>query len=251
MKAYATVLRVLFLAAVILLLEVLCLTKVIDHITMQPPHRIVLDLVHMLAAGSLNLAILRTLANSMVAFVAATLVGVATALVLHRLRAVRDVLDPLFAAYYAVPVFAFYPLLIILFGLGDMPEILIGFMLAVVAVIVSVLSGLDRVPNVLLKTARVNQFSGVETALRVTLPYVGPYVLTGARLALAYALIGVVGAEFIMSSSGMGYEISYAYTNFDNATMYPLILLIVVASVGVNSILGRWEARLMQRRGLT
>ncbi len=184
------------------------------------------------------------------AFVLATGMGVATALVLHRMRAVREVLDPLFAAYYAVPVFAFYPLLIILFGLGNMPEILIGFMLAVVAVIVTVLNGLDRVPAVLLKVARVNRLGAVATARLVTVPYVGPYVLAAARLAVAYALIGVVGAEFIMSPSGMGYEISYAYMNFDNATMYPLILLIVVVSVALNSVLGRWETALMRRRGL-
>ena len=112
-------------------------------------------------------------------------------------------------------------------------------MLAVVAVIVSLLNGLDRIPRVLLKVARVNQLTIWETAWRVTLPCVAPYILTGAKLALAYALIGVIGAEFIMSSSGMGYEISFAYTNFDNATMYPLILLIVFASVGINAC---WDA---------
>ena len=249
MKA-AGVYRLLLLAAVVALLEVLCLTGVIDHITMQPPHRIVLDLVHMLASGTLNAAILKTLANSLIAFALAVVIGIATALVLHRLRAVREALDPLFATYYAVPVFAFYPLLIIVFGLGDMPEIFIGFMLAVVAVIVSVLSGLDRVPRALLKTARVSQLGEWETAWRITLPFIGPHILTGARLALAYALIGVIGAEFIMSSSGMGYEISFAYNNFDNATMYPLILLIVAASVTINTVLGRWEAVLMHRRGL-
>jgi NitT/TauT family transport system permease protein len=242
--------RIAFLAGLALLLEVLCLTGVIDRLTMQPPHQIVLDLVHMLATGALNLAILKTLANSLIAFGIAMVTGIAAALVLHRMRAVRDALDPLFATYYAVPVFAFYPLLIILFGLGDTPEIFIGFMLAVVAVIVSVLSGLDRIPLVLLKAARVNQLGAWDTARRVTLPCVAPYILTGAKLALAYALIGVIGAEFIMSSSGMGYEISFAYTNFDNATMYPLILLIVIASVGINTLLGRWERMLMKRRGL-
>ena len=66
----------------------------------------------------------------------------------------RDTLDPLFATYYAIPVFAFYPLFIVIFGLGDGPQVLIGFMLGVVAVIVTTLNGLDRVPRVLRKTAR-------------------------------------------------------------------------------------------------
>ena len=69
------------------------------------------------------------------------------------------------------------------------------------------------------------------------------------RLAVAYAFIGVIGAEFIMSNTGIGYEISFAYNNFDNATMYPLILLILLISVVVNAALSRWEITLMKRRG--
>ena len=243
--------RLALLVLLVMLLEALCWLGVIDRLTMQPPHQMAVNMVQMLVSGRLNDAILKTLANSAVACVSAIVVGVASGFVLHRLRTVRATLDPLFATYYAVPVFAFYPLMIILFGLGDVPEIVIGFMLAVIAVIVSVLNGLDHVPRVLLKTARVYGFGVWETAWRVTLPYVAPYVLTAAKLALAYALIGVIGAEFIMSTSGMGYEISFAYTNFDNATMYPLILLIILVSVGVNAALARWERALMTRRGLS
>jgi NitT/TauT family transport system permease protein len=48
----------------------------------------------------------------------------------------------------------------------------------------------------------------------------------------------------------MGYEINFAYTNFDNATMYPLILLILMVSILLNMGLARWEKQLMQKRGL-
>ena len=71
----------------------------------------------------------------------------------------------------------------------------------------------------------------------------------GTKLALAYAFIGVIGSEFIMARSGMGYEIGYAYTNFDNATMYPLILLILLLSIVLNGILTHWEKVLLARRG--
>ena len=164
-------------------------------------------------------------------------------------RGLREVLDPLFATYYAIPVFALYPLLIVFFGLGDGPQILIGAMLGVVAVIVNTLNGLDRVPAVLKKTARIARMGALETARRVTLPCAAPYLLAGAKLALAYALIGVIGAEFIMSRGGMGYEISFAYLNFDNATMYPLIVLILVVSILVNGALSRWERAVLARRG--
>jgi NitT/TauT family transport system permease protein len=243
--------RLGLLAALIALLEVLCAVGVIDRLTMPPPHKIALDLIQVLRAGTLDKAIARTLWNAVLAFIAAMMAGVLTAVVLHRLRFVRQTLDPLFATWYAIPVFAFYPLLIVLFGLGDIPEIFIAFMLAVVSVIVTTLNGLDRVPRALLKTARVARLGPIETIWRIVLPFIAPYLLTAAKLALAYALIGVIGAEFIMSSSGMGYEISFAYNNFDNATMYPLILLVVLFSVVVNTVFGRLENALLARRGLS
>lgn len=242
--------RLLMVAAVIGFFELMCGLGRINALTMQAPHRMVTDLFAILRSGSLNAAIAKTLSNAGLAFILAMFAGVGSAVVLHRLRLVRESLDPLFATYYAIPIFAFYPLLIILFGLGDAPQILIAFMLAVVAVIVNTLNGLDRVPTVLLKTARINRLGPLKTALTVTLPYAAPYILTGAKLAVAYSLIGIIGAEFIMSRGGMGYEISFAYNNFDNAIMYPLILLILAVSITLNLAFAAIERRLLLRRGL-
>jgi NitT/TauT family transport system permease protein len=240
--------RFAFVAAAILLLEVLCRAGVIDHLTMQPPSAMVRDLVVLLASGAMNHAMAKTFANVAIACAAAVIVGIALGVALHGFHAVRQVLEPLFATYYAIPIYAFYPLFIILFGLGDAPQILIGFMLAVVAVIVSTLNGLDRVARVHRKTARVYRLGPLATAFKITLPSAAPYLLTGVKLALAYAFIGVIGAEFIMSRTGIGYEISFAYNNFDNKIMYPLIVLILVVSILLNAILSHWEQILMRRR---
>jgi len=242
--------RAAVVAAAIALLEVLCLTGVIDKITMQAPHLIARDLWRLLASGQMNGAIAKTATNTALALVLALCVGVVAGALIHRWRGLRDTLEPLFATYYAVPVFAFYPFFIVVFGLGDLPQILIAFMLGVVAMIVNTLNGLDRVPTVLLKTARIMRLSPLQTALRLTLPAAAPYILTGAKLAVAYAFIGIIGSEFILSRGGIGYEISFAYTNFDNAVMYPLIVLILIASIAINSVLGRVERTLLARRGM-
>ena len=247
--AVVTLYQIAVVVGFVLLLEVLCLIGVIDKITMPPPHRIIVDFVRLLASGKLWSEILKSMGNVLLAFVLAYGFGVAIGTLLHGYRAVRDALDPLFATYYAIPVFAFYPLFIVMFGLGDGPQVLIGVLLAVVAVIVTTLNGLDRVPRVLRKTAAIARLSPVQTALRVTLPFCAPYLLTAAKLALAYAFIGVIGSEFIMARTGMGYEIGFAYTNFDNATMYPLILLILLLSILMNGLLTHWENVLLARRG--
>ena len=242
--------QIAVVAGFVLLLEALCLAGVIDKITMQPPHRIVVDFVRLLASGRLTPEIAKSMGNVLLAFALAYVIGIVVGTVLHGFKTARDTLDPLFATYYAIPVFAFYPLFIVMFGLGDGPQVLIGVLLGVVAVIVTTLNGLDRVPPVLRKTARIGGLGPLETALRVTLPFCAPYLLTAAKLALAYAFIGVIGSEFIMARNGMGYEIGYAFLNFDNATMYPLILLILLLSIVMNGLLSHWEKVLLARRGL-
>jgi NitT/TauT family transport system permease protein len=234
--------------ALVLLLEALCRFGVIDHFAMIPPSEMLWDLGKILIGGQMWPAIDKTLTNVAVACAAAIVVGVILGTLIHAWRALRETLDPLFAAYYAIPVYAFYPLFIVLFGLGDVPQVLIGFMLGLVAVIVNTLNGLDRVPRALIKTARIHRLGPAATALRISLPYAMPYVFTGMKLAVAYSFIGVIGAELIMSRTGLGYEIGFAYNNFDNAVMYPLILLVLAIAASVNTMFFLWEKKLLARR---
>ena len=242
--------RLVLFVVFVLMLEALVRIGRIDPLTMQPPHKMLQDLWQILITGKFNKAIAKTLGNAGIAFVTALGAGIVAGLMIHPVQRLRETLDPFFATYYAIPVFAFYPLLILVLGLGDAPQIFIGVMLGFVAVVVNTLNGIDRVPRVLLKVARVNGMGRFETAVKIILPSAAPFILTGAKFAVAYSLIGVIGAEFIMSTGGMGYEISFAYNNFDNATMYPLILLIVTVSIVINMLISRWEQALLVRRGL-
>jgi len=243
-------LRLLILSAGAVVLEALCAFEVIDRLTMQPPHQIAIDFVHIVFSGALNHAIGHTLTNVVIACAMALVVGIVFASVVHLMPPVREALDLLFSTWYAVPVLAFYPLLIVVFGLGDLPPIVIGFLQGVVAVIVSMLDGLDRVPRVLRKLAQSQKMNRLETVLLITLPAAAPWVLTGAKLAIMFSIIGVVASEFLMAREGLGFELSYAYNNFDNARMYPIIVLVIMFSVLVNSLLFRWEAHLLRQRGL-
>jgi NitT/TauT family transport system permease protein len=240
--------RFLALALPVALLEILCRNHVIPPLTLPAPSLIALGLWTVLAQGTFNAAIVKTLSNVGLAIALAVVVGTAAGAALHRARTLRTLLEPLFSTYYAFPIYAFYPLFIVVFGLGDAPQVTIGFMLAVVSMIVSTLAGLDSVPPVLGKTARVLQLGPIATIRSVTLPYAAPYLFTGVKLAIAYAFIGVIGAEFIMSNTGLGYEIRFAYDNLDNNVMYPLILLILLIAVVVNMSLDHWERVLRARR---
>jgi NitT/TauT family transport system permease protein len=154
----------------------------------------------------------------------------------------------LLASYYSVPTFIFYPLLVALLGLGKAPLVVLGVLSAAPAVMISTLSGLDGVSPVLLKLARVHRLSPVRTLWWIVLPAALPRLFSGFKLALSYALIGVIAGEFILSGTGLGYAISFAYQSFDNRGMYGLMLFVLLVAVTANGILYVWEGRLARRR---
>jgi NitT/TauT family transport system permease protein len=241
-------LRLLVFVAAILAVEILCRTGVIVRFTMIPPSEMFLGLIRAVGSPELVNDIAMTMTNVAVALVLAIVVGFIVGALLSLAPRVRRVVDPLLASWYAIPIFVFYPLLIVLFGLDRTPQIAIGFLLAVVAMIINTLNGFDRVPRVLLKTAKVMRLGVLRTVFLVVLPYAMLYIFTGMKLAVAYSFIGVIAAEFIMSGEGLGYQINFAYNSFDNALMYPLILLIILVATTINMALHAWEKRFRERQ---
>jgi NitT/TauT family transport system permease protein len=252
MKNAATILwaRRALIAAAIVAVEVLCQSGVIDRQTLIPPSRMAVKLGELFFSGEILDGISDTFPAVTAAFVLAILVGFLAGSLIHALPRLRRACDPLLASYYSIPFFVFYPLLIAFFGLNKIPLIAIGFVFAAAAMVLSTLNGLDRVPRSLVKTARTMRLGPLRTVWFVTLPSATPYLFTGIKLALAYAFIGVIAGEFILSGGGLGYSIAYAYNNFDNDTMYATMLFVLAAATIMNGVLHSWEQRLLRRRGL-
>ena len=228
-------------------LELACRTGAISRTVMIPPSDMLAALVALLREGELNRDMATSFGNVAAAAAIAIGLGFVSGAAIHAVPELRSAVDPLLASYYAVPTFMFYPVFIILFGVGSASIVAIAVLLAVVAMITATLNGLDRIPPVLRKTARIMGMGRVSTAVRVSLPAALPHLFTGVKLAVAYAFIGVIASEFILSGSGIGYSIAYAYNNFDNRQMYALMLLIVLVVTIVNAGLDVVDRRLKSR----
>jgi NitT/TauT family transport system permease protein len=241
--------RIVVLIAAIAALEVLCRFGWIDRMTMIPPSEMVDALWAMLRSGSASDDIQYTLDNMLAAIVLSVTIGFVAGTAIHAVPRLRSVLDPLLASYYAVPIFVFYPLLIVLFGITNLPLIIIGAMFGVVAMIVNTLTGLDRVPRAFAKSARLFRLGRIQELYLVSLPSTGPHFITGLKFSIVYSVIGVIAGEFILSSRGIGYRIAFAYNNFDTRAMYALMLLLIGAVTIVTLTLHAWEKRLHRRWG--
>lgn len=240
--------RVAVIVGFVAALEILCRLQVINPLTMIPPSEMASSLWDLIVSGKITDDIVQTFSTVAISFALSVIVGFLLGALIHALPRVRRAVDPLLASYYSIPFFVFYPLLIALFGLNTIPLIAIGFVFATAAMVISTLAGLDRVPRVMSKTARVLRLSRAETVMRVTLPSAAPYLFTGLKLALAYSFIGIIAGEFILSGGGLGYSIAYAYNNFDNQTMYALMMFVLVIAILMNGALHMWEQRLLARR---
>ncbi|MGA2025364.1 MAG: ABC transporter permease subunit [Steroidobacteraceae bacterium] len=235
-------------AGLVLALEVLCRTGVINAFTMIPPSKMLVALADMIRHADWFWADARyTFQNVAAAIVLSIVPGFLIGLVMHALPRLRRVLNPVLLSYYSVPTFVFYPLLIVIFGIGQLSLTIMGAMFGVVAMISSTLTAIDRIPRVYGKVARVMCMNRWRTALRITLPAATPHLFTGVKLAVAYSVIGVIAGEFILATAGLGRRLSLSFNEFDNATMYGLILLIFIVVAIINGVLQRWEARIYRR----
>ena len=236
------------IAAVIAVLEALCRFGIVKPLTLVAPSRMVGTLIDLIRAGDVGDDAARTAIEVAGAFVLAILLGVSIGAVIHAIPRLRRAVAPVLVSWYAVPSFVFYPLFIALLGLSEAPLIAIGAFSATPAMVVATISGLDRVPRVLRRVARVHRMGFWDTLRHITLPSALPSLFTGVKLAFAYAFIGVIAGEFILSGGGLGYAIAYAYESFETAKMYALMLLVLGVGVAVNAGLHTWEGRLLRRR---
>ena len=259
----AQLLRWATLAGILAVLETLARTGRVSPSTLVPVSAMVARLAQFLTDGSIPSAYFaRTGSPSLwthlaatgqavlLSFVLAAGVGSLVGLIMWRVPAVAKALYPYLLLYYAVPTFALYPLLILLFSSGLTPIVVLGFLFSVAAVVASTYIGLVRVDReVYVRVGRALGLSFGQMLRHIYLPAAAPYLFAGWKLAFTYSIIGVIASEFITSYRGLGYVIDRAYRNFETTNMYAGILLVLLASVAALAVLNRLEARVNRAAG--
>src|SRR5215475_978179 len=172
------------------------------------PSLIASGLVDLITSGDL----LRDLAVSAVpflyGFLAAVLIGVPLGVVMGWRVRVGYALDPLMTVFYASPLVALAPLVVIFFGVGIGGKTLIIFLLSIFPFIFNAYAGVRAVDRLLINVVRSLGGSERDLYFKVIFPSVLPYIVAGARIAVGRALIGVLVGEFFAASEGIGYAIS-------------------------------------------
>jgi ABC-type nitrate/sulfonate/bicarbonate transport system permease component len=164
-------------------------------------------------------------------FTAAVVFGVPIGIVMGWRPRVRYALDPLMTIFYASPLVALAPLVIVFFGVGVFGKTIIIFMLSIFPFIFNAQAGVRAVDPLLINVVRSMGGSERDLYLKVLLPSVLPYIVAGARIAVGRGLIGILVGEFFAASEGIGYAIARFGDLFALDRMFACILCVMVIAV--------------------
>ena len=169
-------------------------------------------------------------------FVLALVVGMPLGMLLARVRALRIGVEPYLMVLYATPMVALIPFILSLMGFGFAPKVLVVFLFSVFPVLYNTVEGARSIKPELIEVAKSFRSSERALWLEVMLPYTLPYTMTGVRQAIGRALVGMIAAEFFLSSTGLGQLIMGASQNFDTGGVFASIFVIGLIGVGLMRI---------------
>jgi len=197
----------------------------------MPPPDLVLERARTLARdGTLPDATLVTLQRVLIAYALALPAGIVLGTLIGCVRPVRLALRPLASFLFPVPKVALYPAMLIVFGLGSASKIAFGFSEALFPVLLATAAGTSQVEPRLLWSAAALGTPRRAMLHRVVIPAALPTILTGARIAMVGAVIGVFLGEMIAGADGLGHLMAVAYRTLATPDMY--VAIIAISLVG-------------------
>jgi NitT/TauT family transport system permease protein len=207
------------------------------------PSAIAVAFVELVQSGKLGTALIESLQPFVAGYAFAILTGVPLGLLIGRFRVVEAALGIYVTAGYAMPLVALVPLLVLWLGLGFAVKAAVVFLMSIFPICINTWLGVTAVPKSLIEVGKSFVAPDLVILRRIVLPATLPYIMAGIRLAVGRAVVAMVIAEFFTSISGLGAIIINSANNFDTATMFVPIIVLMVLAIGLNALIGFVERR--------
>lgn len=161
-------------------------------------------------------------------FVWAFAVGVPLATIMTFSAPLRRVIYPLLIVAQVLPKVALAPLFIVWFGFGMIPKVVMTFLIALFPIVIDTLAGLSTVRPESLMLLRSMGASRSQSFWKVRLPTALPHIFSGLKIAMTFAVVGAIVAEFVASDAGLGYVLVDARANLDMVMVFAAIIWLIV-----------------------
>lgn len=220
----------------------------INPILLSDPSSVAVAFVDMIRDGSLPHALASSLEVLGIGFGTGVVAGILLGLIAGRSDVVATLLEVPVNALYATPAVALIPVIVLWFGFAATTKSVVVFLFVIFPVLINTMRGVREVDQDLVEVARSFCSSEWRMWADLILPSALPYIVTGLRLAVGRALIGVIVAEFYTSLSGLGNLIATNANNFQTARMWVPVVVIAAMGVVFTALLELAERRLVQWR---
>jgi NitT/TauT family transport system permease protein len=208
--------------------EILTRVFLENELLIPPPSSVLRTMWKLASTGALNEHFGTTLLEFAYGFSVACVVGVILGYLMGMYSWFDEILDPWIATLYSVPVIAFVPLIIIWFGIGMLSKVIVVFKLTAVAIALNTAAGIKSIEPTWLELATSLRLTHWQTTYKIRLPAILPYIITGMRLGVGRALLGVIAAELIAANSGLGYLLRDASETWDSPKLFVTVILLAL-----------------------
>jgi NitT/TauT family transport system permease protein len=240
--------RVVVLGIVLGLWEALVRLQLINPFYVPAPSKVGATLFDLFADGEIWTHVEATFGAALLGLLLGVIVGGALGTAAALLPRVGEILDPAMTVMNAVPRIILAPLFVIWFGIGIASKVAVTFVLIAVLFFFTVYSGIKEVDQRLID--RVRTLGGGRAVLlrEVYLPAVTAWALSQLKVAVGFAFTGAVVGEFVASSRGLGYLLSFAQSTFNASLTLALLLVVIVFVYVLFTLAAAVEKRLLRWR---
>ena len=215
----------------IALVELLIRAGVINPFIVPLPSSIVASIPRIIVEEHVLQRFLQTTQEIVWAGLLLALVGIGLGALLYRSRLLRLACETWVAALASAPVVLMYPLFLVIFGRSATTIVMIGFAAGLAPVILKTVEGLAGTRPVLIAVGRSFRVTSWQQFRMILLPAALPAIFVGLRLGLIFAMINIVGVEFLINFGGLGQLINELAERYDLPGTYGAILFVVLVSI--------------------
>jgi NitT/TauT family transport system permease protein len=192
---------------------------------------------------------LPTTLETIVAFAIASVLGIFLAFLVCAWRLARDMLYPNIVVFQLIPKIALAPLFIVWLGIGSQSRVIFSVFISFFPVVVATLTGLLAVDRDLLRLCRAVGASQRNTYLQVRFPAAVPHIFAGLKIAVTFAMIGIIVGEFITAQAGLGYMIMFAASQAEMELILAAITMLCVIGLALYGLVVLAERFALRRYG--
>ncbi|MEO8537631.1 MAG: ABC transporter permease [Betaproteobacteria bacterium] len=227
----APLLGLVTLVGVLAAIEALIRADVINRFVVPTPSEVLAAIPRIVTEEEIPHRFWQTMQEALWASALLIVAGVGLGMLMFRFRLLRSACETWVAALASAPIVLMYPLFLVVFGRSATTIVMIGFVAGLPPVVLKTVEGLAGTRRVLLDVGRSFRLGDWQLFRKILLPAALPSIFVGLRVGLIFALINIVGVEFLINFGGLGQLINELAERYDLPGTYGAIGFVILVSV--------------------